>query len=77
MDITGDQFKYNRTFDCFNNPVYVGSMNGFHRYFDVRNADVYDVASIFSCDSSSLNDYKNEFANGRLVNLYNIIQEYL
>lgn len=61
IDITGDQFKRNALFLCFDKPVYVGKTNEFHELFDVDR--IYR-----NCDVNS---------NTRLFSLYQIIERYL
>ena len=39
VDITGDQFKYDKVFLNYNVPVYVGKMDAFHALFDVEARD--------------------------------------
>ena len=41
IDITGDQFRYDRIFLNFNEPVYVGRENEFYRLFEHKNGTNY------------------------------------
>lgn len=61
IDITGDQFRYDRTFLNFNEPVYVGRENEFYRLFERdRICENIDIKS-----------------NVRLYNLYKTISKYI
>ena len=61
IDITGDQFRYDRIFLNFNEPVYVGRENEFYRLFERdRICENIDIKS-----------------NVRLYNLYKTISKYL
>ena len=48
IDITGDQFRFNPLFNMYNNPVYVGEIDSFHKMFEYEspscdiNEDYYD-----------------------------------
>lgn len=68
VDITGDQFKYDRMFLNYNKPVYVGPMDKFHRLFEVRPCDISVHGGIKSLGSGS---------RKRMYMLYGIIKEYL
>ena len=44
IDITGDQFRYDKLFLNFHEPVYVGKKSEFHSLFEIdRIVDNYDV----------------------------------
>lgn len=61
IDITGDQFRYDRIFLNFNEPVYVGRENDFYRLFERdRICENFDIKS-----------------NVRLHNLYKTILKYI
>ena len=61
IDITGDQFRYDRIFLNFNEPVYVGRENEFYRLFERdRICENIDIKS-----------------NVRLYNLYKTISKYI
>jgi len=40
IDITGDQFRYNPIFLNYNNPVYVGMEDVFHKMFEVEKRNI-------------------------------------
>lgn len=40
IDITGDQFKYNPVFLNYDNPVYIGVKDDFHKLFVVNDRDI-------------------------------------
>ena len=46
VDITGDQFKYDSEYDRYDERVYVGKPDPFHRLFDVEKADVHEYHGI-------------------------------
>ena len=48
IDITGDQFCNDEEYGCFNQKVYVGPMNDFHRLFEVEDRDVHPSLTIQS-----------------------------
>lgn len=66
IDITGDQFKYNKIYNYFNIPVYVGHESDFHKMFEDRdyyyNTEINNIGGIAQC---------------RLINLYDIIMKYI
>ena len=66
IDITGDQFKYNRIYNCFDIPVYVGCESDFHKMFEDRdcyhNTEIKNIGSI---------------AQYRLQTLYDTIMKYI
>ncbi len=66
IDITGDQFKHNRIYNCFDIPLYVGGESDFHKMF--QNRDFY-----YDCELQNIcGDAKS-----RLINLYRKILKYL
>ena len=61
IDITGDQFRYDRIFLNFNVPVYVGKENDFYRLFERDRI----------CENTDIK------SNVRLYNLYKTISKYI
>lgn len=61
IDITGDQFRYDKIFLNFNEPVYVGRENDFYRLFEKDR----------TCESSDVK------SNVRLHSLYKTILKYI
>lgn len=41
VDITGDQFKHNPEYNFFDQSVYVGKIDSFHKSFEVENRNCY------------------------------------
>lgn len=66
IDITGDQFKYNKIYNFFDIPVYVGYESNFHKMFEDR--DFFQNAQLSNIDG---------IAQYRLNNLYHKILKYL
>lgn len=66
IDITGDQFKYNPTFLCYNIPVYVGPMDAFHRLFEADHIPQPTGISIGTQQNIR-----------RMAELYSIVRRYL
>lgn len=66
IDITGDQFKYNKIYNFFDIPVYVGYESDFHKMFEER--DFFHNAELSKIDG---------IAQYRLNNLYHKIMKYL
>lgn len=65
VDITGDQFRLNEEFYCYDQRVYVGYENEFYRLFEVDyNRDVHEYGE--TCLSTA-----------RLRRLYGIIMNYI
>lgn len=47
VDITGDQFRDQRTFLCYDQRIYVGKMDTFHRLFEVDPCrDIHDSVGV-------------------------------
>ena len=61
IDITGDQFRYDKIFLNFNESVYVGRKNDFYKLFEI----------------DSIHENFNIKSNARLHNLYKIILGYI
>ena len=68
VDITGDQFKYDSTFLNYNNPVYVGKMDEFHKLFIIDERDIHECYGL-----SQVGD----FNYCRLKNIYDLIKKML
>jgi hypothetical protein len=68
VDITGDQFKYDKVFLNYNVPVYVGKMDAFHALFDVEARDVRKSVSI---------EKLGDICYPRLIRLYDTIIGYV
>lgn len=64
IDITGDQFKYNKCFFNYGKSVYVGLDDDFHRLFEVENRDIRENFGI---------DALGSFCQPRLKTLYSKI----
>ena len=59
IDITGDQFRYDKLFLKFNQPVYVGEISEFHSLFEIDR-------TVSNCDVDR---------NSRLKEIYEIISD--
>lgn len=68
IDITGDQFHNRPVFLNYNESVYVGKMDEFHKLFEVEETQVREIYGI-----SEVSD----FCSARLRNLYNMITKQL
>ena len=69
VDITGDQFRCDERYYYYDETVYVGPLDDFHKLFEVRPCmDIRQVVNINNC---------SEVCRGRLQKLYLIIMEYL
>lgn len=68
IDITGDQFKCNPVFLNYNNPVYVGAEDDFHRLFEVEDRDVHENKGLKNLGS---------MCQPRLFELYRKIIKYI
>ena len=68
IDITGDQFRNNRTFLCYDKSVYVGEIDAFHLLFEDSDRWVIESKGINSLGIRS---------QERLKKLYRIIMSYL
>lgn len=69
IDITGDQFKYNKKFLENDVPVYFGRINTFYKLFKIdKRSDIRR--------SVPLNRF-DEDGHSKLLNLYNIILKYI
>ncbi len=51
VDITGDQFKYNPEYGCYDKSVYVGKRDTFHCLFEIDDRDVHECHGIKDYDS--------------------------
>jgi len=59
IDITGDQFSNNQLFLNYNQSIYVGAEDDFHRLFEVEDRDVHEnigLAALGSVCQSRLNE---------------------
>lgn len=68
IDITGDQFRYDRDFLNYDNSVYVGTKSNFHELFVVEGRDIHLTSGISLLGS---------FCQPRLLNLYSTITSYI
>ncbi|WP_160684330.1 transglutaminase domain-containing protein [Clostridium sp. C2-6-12] len=68
IDITGDQFKYDADFLNYNESVYVGVEDDFHRLFEVEKRDCHDNYGV---------DNLGCFSQPRLNKLYRKIIKYI
>ena len=68
IDITGDQFANNKDLLNYNQKVYIGELDKFHRLFDNEDKIVQDYSGIEKYDPKT---------KQRLKKLYNIISEHL
>lgn len=68
IDITGDQFINNENLLKYNQKVYVGELDEFHKLFINKNIIIQDYLGIEKYDSNT---------KYRLKRLYNIIYEHL
>lgn len=64
VDITGDQFKFNSEYGNYSVPVYVGTIDDFHRLFEVENRDCHRFYGIEEYDQR---------VQERMYRLYDII----
>ena len=68
IDITGDQFKDQKTFYNFDEPVYVGSSNSFYNLFSERNSQKCERLHIYS---------RGRFEPRRLPDLYDTVLNHM
>lgn len=68
IDITGDQFSDNKDLLNYNQKVYVGELDEFHKLFDNEDIKVQDYSGIEMYDDRT---------KSRLKELYNIIDNHM